>query len=87
MTCMQIRHAFSARLDGDDAGLDDAAIYAHLAGCTDCRGVVTVDSSSGAVTYNPEYYLLAHAGKYVVIKGREIIGIHDDFDAAVEAAW
>ena len=35
---MQIRHAISARLDGEDAGLDDAAIYAHLAGCTDCRG-------------------------------------------------
>src|SRR5260370_39224373 len=31
--------------------------------------------------------LLAHAGKYVVIKGREIIGIHDDFDAAVETAF
>jgi glucosylceramidase len=34
-------------------------------GCTDCRGVVTVDSTSGAVTFNPEYYLLAHAGKFV----------------------
>jgi len=31
--------------------------------------------------------LLPHAGKYVVIKGAEIIGIHDDFDAAVEAAF
>ena len=30
--------------------------------------------------------LLADAGKYVVIKGQEIIGIYDDFDAAVEAA-
>ena len=35
---MQIRHAISARLDGEDPGLDDAAVYAHLAGCTDCRG-------------------------------------------------
>jgi glucosylceramidase len=34
-------------------------------GCTDCRGVATVDSTSGAVTFNPEYYLLAHAGKFV----------------------
>jgi predicted anti-sigma-YlaC factor YlaD len=35
---MQIRHAISARLDGEDPGLDDAAVYAHLAGCTECRG-------------------------------------------------
>jgi hypothetical protein len=31
--------------------------------------------------------LLASEGKYVVIRGQEIIGIHDDFDAAVEAAF
>jgi predicted anti-sigma-YlaC factor YlaD len=34
---MQIRHAISARLDGEDPGLDEATVYAHLAGCTDCR--------------------------------------------------
>ena len=28
MTCMQIRHAISARLDGEDPGLDDATVYA-----------------------------------------------------------
>ncbi len=37
MTCMQIRHAISARLDGEDPVLDDATVYGHLAGCTDCR--------------------------------------------------
>ena len=37
MTCMQIRHAISARLDSEDPGLDDAAVYSHLAGCADCR--------------------------------------------------
>jgi hypothetical protein len=31
--------------------------------------------------------LLADAGKYVAIKGREIIGIDEDLDAAVEAAF
>jgi hypothetical protein len=31
--------------------------------------------------------LLADAGKYVAIKGQEIIGIYDDLDAAVEAAF
>jgi predicted anti-sigma-YlaC factor YlaD len=37
MTCMQIRQGISARLDGEDAGLDDAALYGHLAQCSDCR--------------------------------------------------
>ena len=30
-------------------------------GCTDCRGVVTIDSTTGQVTYNGEYYALGHA--------------------------
>ena len=34
-------------------------------GCTDCRGVVTVHSDTGAVTYNVEYYVLGHAAKFV----------------------
>ncbi len=34
-------------------------------GCGNCRGVVTVDSSSGAVSYNVEYYVLGHATKFV----------------------
>jgi predicted anti-sigma-YlaC factor YlaD len=37
MTCMQIHHAISARLDGEDPGLDEPTVYAHLAGCADCR--------------------------------------------------
>jgi predicted anti-sigma-YlaC factor YlaD len=37
MTCMQIRHAISARLDGEDPGLDEAAVYGHLATCAGCR--------------------------------------------------
>jgi predicted anti-sigma-YlaC factor YlaD len=38
MTCMQIHQAISARLDGEDPGLDESTVYAHLAGCADCRG-------------------------------------------------
>ncbi len=34
-------------------------------GCSNCRGVVTVNSGNGAITRNVEYYLLAHAGKFV----------------------
>jgi len=36
-----------------------------VGGCTDCRGVVTIDSSTGGVTLNEEYYTLAHASKFV----------------------
>jgi predicted anti-sigma-YlaC factor YlaD len=37
MTCLQFRHAISARLDGEDPGLDEASVYAHLATCAECR--------------------------------------------------
>jgi predicted anti-sigma-YlaC factor YlaD len=37
MSCTQIRDALSARLDGEDPGVDEAALYAHLAGCAGCR--------------------------------------------------
>lgn len=37
----------------------------HLGGCKDCRGVVTIDSRTGSVTRNLEYYALAHASKFV----------------------
>ena len=35
-------------------------------GCQDCRGVVTVDTVTGRVDYNVEYYVLGHASKFVV---------------------
>ena len=34
-------------------------------GCGTCRGIVTVNSATGAVTKNLEYYVLAHASKFV----------------------
>ncbi len=34
---MQIHQAISARLDGEAPGLDESSVYAHLAGCADCR--------------------------------------------------
>ena len=37
----------------------------HLGGCGDCRGVVTIDSRTGTVTRNEEYYALAHASRFV----------------------
>lgn len=37
----------------------------HLGGCSNCRGVVTINSASGEVTRNAEYYVLAHASRFV----------------------
>jgi glucosylceramidase len=34
-------------------------------GCANCRGVVTINSSSGAVTKNVEYYSIGHFSKFV----------------------
>jgi len=44
----------------------------HLGGCGDCRGVVTVDSRSGAITRNVEYYVLGHASRFVRPGARRI---------------
>jgi glucosylceramidase len=43
----------------------DAHDGPHTGGCTDCRGVVTIDST-GAVTRNVEYVALAHASQFVL---------------------
>jgi glucosylceramidase len=37
----------------------------HTGGCTNCRGVVTINSATGVVTRNIEYFALAHASKFV----------------------
>jgi glucosylceramidase len=37
----------------------------HMGGCGDCRGVVTINSVTGEITRNPEYYALAHASRFV----------------------
>jgi glucosylceramidase len=37
----------------------------HNGGCKDCRGVVTINSKTGEVTRNFDYYALAHASRFV----------------------
>lgn len=37
----------------------------HTGGCGNCRGVVTINSATGQVTRNVEYFALAHASKFV----------------------
>ena len=44
----------------------------HLGGCADCRGVVTIDSKSGAVTRNVEYYVLGHVSRFTRPGARRI---------------
>ncbi|SNZ04932.1 glucosylceramidase [Terribacillus aidingensis] len=34
-------------------------------GCSNCRGVITVNSQTGAITKNVEYYALGHLSKFV----------------------
>jgi glucosylceramidase len=41
-------------------------------GCNSCRGVVTIDSKSGAVTYNVDYYALGHFSRFVRPGARRI---------------
>ncbi|HEX2718068.1 MAG TPA: glycoside hydrolase family 30 beta sandwich domain-containing protein, partial [Gemmatimonadaceae bacterium] len=49
----------------------------HKGGCGNCRGVVTIDSRSGAVTRNVEYYALAHASRFVLPGARRIASTSD----------
>ena len=37
----------------------------HLNGCADCRGVVTINNATGAVTFNEEFYALGQVTKAV----------------------
>lgn len=65
----------------------------HLGGCGDCRGVVTVNSKTGEVTKNLEYYALAHASKFVragasriasnVVAGIETVAFKNADDGSV----
>jgi glucosylceramidase len=43
----------------------DPAHGPHTGGCADCRGVITIDPTTGAITRNVEYYVLGHASRFV----------------------
>ena len=49
----------------------------HLGGCGNCRGVLTINSATGAVTRNEEYYALAHASQFVRPGARRIASSTD----------
>jgi O-glycosyl hydrolase len=41
-------------------------------GCTECTGLVTINQSNGAVTFNHDYYAIGHASKFVAPGARRI---------------
>jgi glucosylceramidase len=43
----------------------DQSAGPHLGGCTACRGLVRIDSRTGEVTRNEDYYVIAHASRFV----------------------
>jgi len=43
----------------------DETFGPHKGGCGDCRGIVTINSGTGEVTKNIEYYAFGHASKFV----------------------
>jgi glucosylceramidase len=47
----------------------------HLGGCRNCRGVVTIDNRSHAVTRNVEYYVLGQVSRFVHPGARAIASI------------
>lgn len=55
----------------------------HLGGCGNCRGLVKINSQTGEVTREPEYFAFAHASKFVPI-GADRIG-SGSTDKAIES--
>lgn len=58
----------------------------HLGGCGNCRGVVTIDSRTGAVTRNVEYYVLGHASRFVHPNARRV-ATEEDVDGLLSVAF
>ena len=54
----------------------------HKGGCGDCRGVVTIDPATGAITRNVEYYVLGHASRFVLPGAYRVGSTADDGVAA-----
>ncbi|MFJ6024602.1 glycoside hydrolase family 30 beta sandwich domain-containing protein [Brevundimonas sp. NPDC092305] len=50
----------------------DESYGPHAGGCSDCRGVVTINSRTGEVQRNQEYYAFGHASRFVRPGARRI---------------
>ena len=55
----------------------------HAGGCDECKGVVTIDSATGSISRNDEYYAFAHFSRFVlpgaarVKSGNTNAGVHE----------
>jgi glucosylceramidase len=58
----------------------------HAGGCDTCRGVVTIDSRTGEVSRTDEYYILAHASRFVR-PGAQRIGSNETGDGLDNVAF
>jgi glucosylceramidase len=56
----------------------DQTLGPHTGGCRTCTPIITVNSSSGAVTYAIEYYTLGHFSKYVLPGAKRIYSSNSD---------
>lgn len=50
----------------------------HAGGCGDCRGVVTIDSRTGTITRNQEYYAFGHASRFVRPGARRVASVEPE---------
>jgi len=64
----------------------DPAHGPHKGGCGDCRGVVTIDPATGAITRNVEYYALGHASRFV-LPGAYRVGVTKRGEGVEAAAF
>ena len=44
----------------------------HLGGCGNCRGLVTINTETGTVTREPEYYAFAHGSRFLPEQARRV---------------
>lgn len=44
----------------------------HLGGCGNCRGLVTINTETGRVTREPEYYAFAHGSRFLPEQARRV---------------
>jgi glucosylceramidase len=54
----------------------------HLGGCSNCRAVLTIDSRTGTVTRNPDYYALGHFSRFL---GRDAVRIESSDESPAPA--
>jgi glucosylceramidase len=55
----------------------------HFGGCAACKGVITIDSQTGAVSRNDEYYALAHFSEFLLPGALRVASTDIDAESGV----